>query len=144
MSNPTLSRITPNEILTLRPNEVFVFGSNLSGIHEGGAARVALKWGAVLGQHYGLHGQTFAIPTVAAQMAGPLPTSVIKTYTDRYIDFVKSHLQQIFLLTPIGCGIAGHKPEDIAPLFIQGLPLSNLHLPQSFWNVLTAVPQGTT
>ena len=44
-------KFTPNYIVSLEDNEVFVFGSNLEGHHIGGAARIAKEhFGAVWGQ----------------------------------------------------------------------------------------------
>lgn len=122
-------RITPEYITSLRPNEIFVFGSNLQGIHAGGAARAArLRFGAVMGQGIGLQGQSYAIPT----MQGGVET--IRPYVDEFIAFAKAHPEWNFLVTPIGCGIAGFEPEDIAPLFIAAKHIENICLPNSFWD----------
>lgn len=124
---------TPENINTLRPNEVFVFGSNLAGSHGGGAARAALnKFGAVWGQGVGLQGQSYAIPT----MQGGVET--IKPYVDRFIEFAKSHPELKFYVTRIGCGIAGFKDEEIAPLFTAAAGIENIILPRTFVKVLTA------
>ena len=86
-------RYTPERITELKPNEVFVFGSNLNGYHGGGAARIAMdKFGAVWGQGVGLQGQSYAIPT----MQGGVET--IKPYVDEFIRFAKQHLEQKFLV----------------------------------------------
>ena len=93
---------TSERIIRLEPNEIFVFGSNLAGAHGGGAARIALDcFGAVWGQGVGLQGQSYAIPT----MQGGVET--IKPYVDEFIDFARQHLELKFLVTRIGCGIAG-------------------------------------
>ena len=124
-------RVTPEWIDTLAENEVFVFGSNLAGMHGGGAARVArLRFGAVMGQGVGLQGQSYAIPT----MQGGVET--IRPYVDEFIAFAKNHPEKRFLVTPIGCGIAGFEPEDIAPLFAEARTVDNIALPESFWKVL--------
>lgn len=125
------NRITPEYITSLKPNEIFVFGSNLAGMHGGGAARTArLHFGAVMGNGDGPQGQSYAIPT----MQGGAET--IKPYVDKFIVYAKSHPQQTFLVTPIGCGIAGFTPQDIAPLFTDAINVENVHLPLSFWNEL--------
>ncbi|WP_455586784.1 A1S_2505 family phage non-structural protein [Bacteroides sp.] len=125
------SRITPNRISELKPNEIFVFGSNLQGYHGGGAARLAMdKWGAVWGQGVGLQGQTYAIPTMQGG------TETIRPYVDRFIEFAKNDSEKTFLVTEIGCGIAGFKPTDIAPLFRKATHVPNIWLPQRFWEVL--------
>lgn len=124
-------RITPDHIRNLVENEIFVFGSNLQGCHGGGAARLALnKWGAIWGQGVGLQGQTYAIPT----MQGGVET--IRPYVDDFISFAKSHPDKKFLVTAIGCGIAGFTPEEIAPLFRKAITVKNIYLPRDFWEIL--------
>lgn len=124
-------RIASNHIVTLQPNEIFVFGSNLAGQHGGGAARLAYqKFGAVWGQGVGLQGQSYGIPT----MQGGVET--IKPYVDEFIEFAKQHPQLKFLVTEIGCGIAGFTPTEIAPLFEQAKGVSNIYLPEHFWKLL--------
>lgn len=111
----------------MRDNEIFVFGSNLAGMHGGGAARVAhQRFGAVLGVGVGLQGQSYAIPT----MQGGVET--IRPYVDEFIAFAKEHPELHFLVTRIGCGIAGFRDSEIAPLFAAALPLENVSLPRSF------------
>lgn len=124
-------RIASNHITTLQPNEIFVFGSNLSGMHGGGAARLAYqKFGAIWGQGVGLQGQSYGIPT----MQGGVDT--IKPYVDEFIKFAKTHPQLKFLVTEIGCGIAGFSVEEIAPLFEQAIEVENIYLPERFWMIL--------
>lgn len=89
---------TPEIILELIPDEIFVFGSNLQGMHGGGAARVAYnKFGAEWGKGVGLYGQTYAIPT----MQGGVKT--IKPYVDDFIEFAVNHPERYFYVTRIGC-----------------------------------------
>lgn len=118
---------TPDYITDLKPDEVFVFGSNLAGMHGGGAARVAFRqFGAVMGCGVGLRGQSYAIPT----MQGGVET--IKPYVDDFIAFAKSHPELFFYVTRIGCGIAGFKDKEIAPLFSAAMDVENVCLPESF------------
>lgn len=118
---------TPERITELKPNEIFVFGSNLEGMHFGGAAFIALrKFGAKLGKGVGLYGQSYAIPT----MQGGVDT--IKPYVDEFIAFAKEHKEYTFLVTRIGCGIAGFTPEQIAPLFSHAMDVENIILPEDF------------
>lgn len=125
------NRITPSYIENLQADEIFVFGSNLSGQHGGGAAFLAYKkWGAIWGQDVGLQGQTYGIPT----MQGGIDT--IAPYVDEFIRFAQSHPELVFLVTEIGCGIAGFRPEEIAPLFKEAVKVNNIYLPQRFWNIL--------
>ena len=128
-----IKRISPEWIDKLEENEIFVFGSNLEGMHGGGAAAVARKWGAIWGQGIGLQGQTYAIPT----MQGGVET--IKPFVDDFISFSKSNRELKFLVTEIGCGIAGFTVEQIAPLFkiVIEENLENIFLPESFYNVLS-------
>jgi len=122
-------RITPERITELEPNQFFVFGSNLAGQHGGGAARLAFeKFGAIWGQGVGLQGQSYAIPT----MQGGVET--IKPYVDEFIAFAKQHPEMYFYVTRIGCGIAGFRDSEIAPLFAEARQVDNIALPESFWN----------
>ncbi len=124
-------KFTDENITTLGEDEVFVFGSNLSGSHGGGAARVAYKkFGAVWGQGVGMQGQSYAIPT----MQGGVET--IKPYVDDFINFASECDQNTFLVTRIGCGIAGFTDAEIAPLFREALKLYNVRLPRSFVKIL--------
>lgn len=122
---------TPENITSLGPDEVFVFGSNLAGNHAGGAARVAReRFGAVMGQGVGMQGQSYAIPT----MQGGLET--IKPYVDEFIALAREWDQTTFWVTRIGCGIAGFTDEEIAPLFTEALDLYNVRLPKSFADII--------
>lgn len=118
---------TPERITELKADEVFVFGSNLAGMHGGGAAYVAFqKFGAVMGCGVGLRGQSYAIPT----MQGGVET--IKPYVDDFIAFAKSRPGLFFYVTRIGCGIAGFRDREIAPLFFAAREIENICLPKSF------------
>lgn len=131
MEDMKKGRITPRWIDSLKENEIFVFGSNLAGMHGGGAARIArLHFGAVMGKGVGLQGQSYAIPT----MQGGVET--IRPYVNDFLDFAKHHPEMQFLVTPIGCGIAGFEAEDIAPLFEEAKQIKNISLPESFWEVI--------
>lgn len=124
-------RVTPDFINQLRDHEIFVFGSNLGGMHGGGAARAAVnKFGAIWGQGVGLQGQSYAIPT----MQGGVET--IQPYVDEFIDFARNHPEYIFLVTRIGCGIAGFDDSEIAPLFHDAKDITNIHLPREFWQYI--------
>ncbi len=117
-------RTTSELITSLQPNEIFVFGSNLAGMHGGGAAYIAYrKFGAIMGQGVGLQGQSYGIPT----MQGGVET--IKPYVDDFIEFAKAHPELTFLVTRIGCGIAGFTNEEIAPLFAEAHEVENIVLP---------------
>jgi len=128
-------RTTDNKILNLEKNQIFVFGSNLAGRHGKGAAKTALKWGAIYRQGEGIQGQTYGIPTKDRRIK-TLPINEIKIYIDRFVDFVKENKELTFLVTPIGCGLAGLKPEQIAPLFKDVIDYENVYLPQEFLKIL--------
>lgn len=133
-------RITSANITTLRPNEVFTFGSNKSGRHGKGAAKTAMKWGAKYGQGAGLMGRTYGIPTKGTSMSHVLSVVEIGRYVDEFIEFARANPQLTFLVTEIGCGLAKLTPKDIAPLFREAIGLNNIHLPRRFWNKL--IPDG--
>ena len=121
------TQFTPNCITELKENEIFVFGSNLQGMHGGGAARLAYeKFGAIWGQGVGLQGQSYGIPTMHGGV------DAIKPYVDEFIEFARSHPEMSFLVTRIGCGIAGFRDEEIAPLFKECIEIDNVILPRSF------------
>ena len=118
---------TPDLITALRPDEVFVFGSNLAGMHGGGAARIAFqRFGAVMGCGVGFRGQSYAIPTMQGGVETIIP------YVDDFIAFAKGHPELFFYVTRIGCGIAGFRDHEIAPLFTDAVGLNNVCLPKTF------------
>ena len=120
-------RYTPDFITHLNKGEIFVFGSNLKGLHGGGAARLAYeRFGAIWGQGVGLQGSCYGIPTMHGGV------DAIKPYVDDFIEFAKNHTEYTFLVTKIGCGIAGFKEEEIAPLFADAVSVDNIILPESF------------
>lgn len=122
---------TPDYIKELKADEVFVFGSNLAGMHGGGAAYVAFRqFGAVMGCGVGLRGQSYAIPT----MQGGVET--IEPYVTEFIAFAKAHPELFFYVTRIGCGIAGFRDKEIAPLFADAIDVDNICLPETFVKVL--------
>lgn len=125
-------RVSPRHITTLEPGEIFVFGSNAQGMHLGGAARTAhMKFGAVWGNGEGLQGQSYAIPTMEGEES-------TKRAVERFVQFAQEHPELKFLVTPVGCGIAGYTPEEIAPMFRAAATLKNVYLPGFFWKLLTA------
>lgn len=125
------NRVTPHQISHIKSNEVFVFGSDLRGLHCGGTAYQALRsYGAVLGQGVGPQGRCYAIPTIVGGLANIMP------YVQDFIHYASVHSQQVFLVTPVGCGIAGFTPEEIAPLFHMAKDVENIFLPREFWEVI--------
>ena len=129
-SNNPESRVTPDKITRLASNEVFVFGSNEQGLHYGGAAKIAHEYfGAIMGVGVGLQGKSYAIPSMGGLAA-------MGEYIQQFCEYAKAHPEKRFLVTPIGCGIAGLQPYEVAPLFAECKDIGNITLPQSFWNVL--------
>lgn len=130
---------TPDSISELKKNEVFVFGSNPSGFHVGGSAKIAKnKFGAIYGQAEGLQGQSYAIPTF------PVKLDNIRDHVDRFIKFAKKEGKELkFFVTQLGCGEAGFTPYQIAPLFIEAVGIRNIILPKSFVEVLCHHPRFT-
>ena len=124
-------RVSPQWITTLADDEVFVFGSNLEGLHGGGAALLAYeRFGAIWGQGTGLQGKSYGIPT----MHGGIDT--IAPYEDEIIAFAREHRELKFLVTEIGCGIAGFTVGEMAPLFKDARDEENIYLPQRFIDIL--------
>lgn len=98
-------------------SEIFVFGSNLSGRHGAGAARfAAIHYGAIYGNGIGPQGCSYAIPTKDENI-NTLPIVRIKQYITDFILFTRENQHRTFHLTRIGCGLAGYKDKEIAPLF---------------------------
>lgn len=124
-------KYSPEIISNLKQNEIFVFGSNAHGKHCSGAARIAFeKFGAIWGKGVGIQGNSYAIPTMEGNI------DVLCAYIQDFIEYARTHPKQIFLVTRIGCGIAGYKDEQIAPMFLDALNKPNILLPKSFWDVL--------
>ena len=123
-------RIASDKISELSDNEIFVFGSNIQGMHGGGAAWYAHKnFGAEWGVGEGLTGQTYALPTMEGEQS-------MRKAVETFILCAKQHPELTFLVTAVGCGIAGYTPKQVAPLFCNALNLQNVFLPQIFVNEL--------
>ena len=117
---------------------VFVFGSNLAGRHGKGAALWARRHrGAIYGRGVGRQGNAYAIPTKDAQLR-PLHLGEIRGYVGGFLQYARLHPDLSFELTPIGCGLAGYRPDQIAPMFANAP--ANVRLPNVFRAVLAARP----
>lgn len=126
---------TPDYIDTLLPKQIFVFGSNALGYHTGGASGTARKkFGAIWGQAEGLQGQCYAIPVDYGKNIRK--DGEVKAAVGRFIEFAKAHTDLFFLVTRVGCGIAGYHDEEMAQFFIDALEMKNVSLPKSFVNAL--------
>ncbi len=136
-------RTTPDNIQQLQPNEVFVFGSNIQGEHVGGAARLAhQKFGATYGLGAGFSGQTYAIPTLNYSQTNSgqtsrLPIAELKKHVDNFIAYAVENKALTFLVTEIGCGIAGFTYQEIAPLFKNAVFVENIVLPTNFLKIIS-------
>lgn len=136
MKTDLTERITPDNVTELMPGQIFVFGSNLKGNHCGDAAFIAeKKFGAIMGEAIGLQGSCYAIPTIGIY-GQPLDLSSIQFGVSKFIEYAKQFPALTFLVTPIGCGIAGHKPLEIAPFFKDAIHVQNIYLPRGFLSVL--------
>lgn len=119
-------------IKNLKSNEYFVFGSNLAGRHGKGAAKYALdNFGAIYGKAIGIQGKSYAIPTKDMNIK-TLPLKDIEYYVSLFLDFAHKNPDKVFLVTEIGCGLAGYKPSDISPFFRRARFMTNVVLPDSF------------
>jgi hypothetical protein len=123
-------RYTPDNIVELKESEIFCFGSNLAGRHGKGAALIARKkFGAVYGVGEGLTGRCYAIPTKGHNLSR-MSLKEIKKHVDIFLEFAKDNPDKKFLVTQIGCGLAGHRPKDIAPMFRERT--ENVIIPKEF------------
>ena len=129
-------RVTPGVITSLRSHEVFCFGSNEGGRHSRGAALLAKRWGARRSVPNGRSGQTYAIPTKPIDVRSRLCLRDISKYVQEFIEHARQSPRDAFLMTAIGCGLAGYAPSDVAPLFRDAVDLDNVSLPLSFWRAL--------
>lgn len=135
--------ITPDCLSELPPNGTFVFGSNLAGYHGKGAALWALRrFGAVYGRGEGLQGQSYALPTKDGHLK-PLPIKSVFEHVTRFLAFAASRPDLHFYVTPVGCGLAGYSPDEMAPLFLSNPSASlpaNVWLPRTFWRAAGQLP----
>ena len=123
-------RIASDRIAELGENEIFVFGSNIQGAHGGGAAWFAYKHlGAEWGVGEGLTGHCYALPTMEGETS-------MKHAVEHFTACAKQHPELTFLVTAVGCGIAGYTPQQVAPLFREAAKLENVYLPQVFTQII--------
>ena len=123
-------RVASDRIAELGENEIFVFGSNSQGAHGGGAAWYAHKaFGAQWGVGEGLTGRTYALPTMEGEAS-------MRRSVEHFTACAREHPELTFLVTAVGCGIAGYTPGEVAPMFRDAAALENVYLPQVFWDVL--------
>lgn len=116
--------------------EIFTFGSNLSGRHGAGAARYAVQHhGAIMGQGMGLQGTSYALPTKGVNISH-MPLNDIARHVMAFISFTKIRPDLTFRVTRVACGLAGFKDEQIAPLFKEALPLKNIRLPKGWRHLI--------
>lgn len=132
------SRITPEFIDKLKPNQIFTYGANMSFRHGAGAAKKALEFGAKHGQGPFV-GNTYGICTKDKNIES-LPIWDVREFVNEFIDMVyneqyaQNQESLHFLVTKIGMGLASFSLEDIAPLFISCIYLPNVSLPREFWD----------
>lgn len=141
---------TPDYIEDLHPSEVFVFGSNANGEHIGGAANLAFqRFGAVWGVGEGLRGNSYALPTLNRNMRRVSLVSLTYSFKLLFRE-VDANPEMVFLLTKVGCGIAGYSPEEVASVFWSALQVfyegrwstrvgclpENLVIPEAFYDYM--------
>ena len=118
-------------------DDIFVFGSNLAGRHGKGAALTALqKFGARMGQGEGLQGHSYALPTKEEPHIG-MKLADIRRHVEIFLQFARDNPGLTFHLTPVGCGLAGYDPLQIAPMFVDHP--SNVILPGVFITAIQTV-----
>lgn len=128
--------ISNSRIERLKPNEVFVFGSNRAGYHGKGAAKLAYdRFGAQGGKGEGHYGQSYALPTKDAHIK-TLPLAQIALGVERFFDYATANPKLKFLVTEVGCGLAGYRPKDIAPMFKDAELCANVFVPLTFAAIL--------
>ena len=99
-------------------DKIFVFGSNLAGYHGAGAARFARFYhGAVMGVGEGRTGNAYAIPTKEKDFRISRPLVDIFGSILAFIVYAYEHYDEQFLVTRVGCGLAGYTDEQIGPMF---------------------------
>ncbi len=129
-------RLADDNIIRLKKNQIFVYGSNLAGIHGKGAAFTAYKkFGATRGRCHGLDNNSYGIPTKDEKL-NVLPLERIKKYVLNFIWDASNYPELEFMVTAVGTGLSGYKPIDIAPMFRTAMELENVFLPKEFWDVL--------
>ena len=129
-------KYTPENITHLAPNQIFCYGANAAGIHGAGAAKLALRWGAKMGQ-YELVGQTYGIPTKDKKIQ-TLSLDKIQVHVNDFLATAFSHPEYEFLVTKIGTGLAAIPISDIAPLFkiVKTGVFENVILPEEFYRYI--------
>lgn len=116
--------------------DIFVFGSNTAGYHGAAAARYAMEnHGAVWGRGVGLYGNSYALPTKDRKIE-TLSIKEIEQHVEDFFEVVRRNPDLTFWVTQIGCGLAGFKAKQIAPLFALALELDNVKLPKAFLEIL--------
>lgn len=129
-----LCGITLENIKELEHNQIFVYGSNLAGVNGAGAAKQAqIYFGAIHGKGTGLNGKSYALPTKNYYIA-TLGLKFIEIYVDDLLQYIHNNPNKHFLITKIGCGLAGYEIKEIAPLFKNFLNIKNCSLPIEFIN----------
>jgi hypothetical protein len=126
-------RYTPENITNMKPDEVFVFGSNRLGAHGAGAALLAKqRFGALQGQGEGLQGRSYALPTKDENIK-TMSLSKIQEHINVFLSFARRTPELKFYCSAIGCGLAGYTRDEIAPLFQKHSIPDNVWLPKEFW-----------
>lgn len=128
-------RFTPNHIFSLRPNQVFVFGTDKRGSQKYGAAGMAAKkFGAQIGIIEGATGFCYALPTKGFTIED------LQNAVSRFKDYVDNNPQLTYLVTPVGCGHAGFYVNEVSALFKDFITYKNVMLPKVFIDEYAKMP----
>lgn len=131
LSDMLSCRCTPENIITLQTNEVFVFGTDPEGNHKSNAAKFAVEqFGAQMGKGEGFCGQSYAIPVHKHR------TWKMAEAISRFIEFAKSNPEKNFLVLAVGCGVAGMDTTEVALMFEKSIEVNNVFLPAIFIHAL--------
>lgn len=125
-------RYTPENIEELEENEIIVVGTNLGGRHFGGAARFAADFfGLAEGVGVGRSGRSYGFPTLNEDFTKRTLPQIRDSVIDLY-EYAKQNPQKTFLVTKVGCGIAGFTTEEIRDCLVDYDKPENVVLPKEF------------
>jgi hypothetical protein len=118
--------------------EIFVFGSNIRGLHGGGAALFAKKYcGAIMGEGDGPQGMSYALPT-KYYFDRSVTVERLADNVEAFKNYARENSDKMFFVTRVGCGLAGFKDADVAPMFTDA-PL-NCVLPTAWRSIVEEAP----
>ena len=63
-----------------------------------------------------MQGNSYAIPTKDASLR-PLQLELVESYVEDFVEFTIRNQHLRFYVTAVGCGLAGYRDGQIAPMF---------------------------